>query len=418
MHKGQSIHSARKWFDVSHPFARERANGWGMEPHFSRLLLAAACICCALAVSPFAHSQAAPTAPKLDITGQPIVPNILLYDAFIHNLGEEDDRIQKEAQTGGAHSAGRRDFGSAIGFGKTDEQVMLAIVLDCYRQEKAKDDQLRADEINRHIYSEEFLIKATQEEREAADQEREKAYLQEIEPTRRAKYAILRETWSKLKNDLGEESFNKLDKYVNSRKWAPPERPGIGQISAPTDKIQGWTHMAYPGAYGDFFEDIGRENANNQRAAAEGREPTGFILPDSIPADKKQAVIAIALEAAREINENDQQYISAAREFDRLNEEKYGWKKAHEMPVPPEIDALRMGDLTIIEENTDKLREALGEKYFMALDREFSRSNRSREAAVDTADKGVAGSSSSAGSAVPHQSDNNSAPAQTPGVKP
>jgi hypothetical protein len=385
---------------------------------FSRLLLAVALLCTAPSISPIAYSQAAPKAPKLDITGQPIVPDIALYDDFLRNLGQEDDRIQKETQAGGAQSAGRRDFSSAIGFGKTDEQVMLAIVLDCYHQEKAKDDQLDADEIKVHISSEEFLIKSTQEEREAAYEEREKAYLQEVEPTRRAKYAILRETWNKLKNDLGEESFKKLDKYVIGRTWWH-DTPGIGEIPAPTVKKPGGSYMDDLGVFRDFFASIGNEDAIRQQWAAEGKELKGFnAIPYSIPADKRQAVIAIGLEAAREIKESDQQYHSASMDFIGQNTEKYGWKKAHEMPTPPEIEAIEQNGWKIIAEHVAELKQALGEDDFMMLDNDLCHCNRSREAAATSGERGATASPSPAGAAVPHQPGNNSAPAQTQGVKP
>jgi hypothetical protein len=383
----------------------------------THIVVAAVGVCLVSAFSPTANSQAALEAPKLDIAGQPFVPNLNGYDQFIHNLGKEDDRIQKETQGGVAQSVSRRDFSSAIGFGKSDEQIMLAIVLDCYHREKAKDDQLLAEEIRlRHVFNNEEVVALR--DNPGTLQEREKTYIQESESTRREKYAILRETWNRLKNDLGDESFKKLDKYVNSPKWKSPEPPGFGQTSAPTLKIPGWSYMAYPGAYRDFFDDIGLTDANNKRAAAEGQESMGFGLPDFIPADKRQVVIAIAIEAARQIKENDQQYISAAHEFSRQNEEKYGWKKAHEMPLPSEIEALGMRDTTIIEENTDKLRQALGEEYFNMLDKEFSRSNRRRDAAATAGEREVTPSSSPAGTTVPHQSDNISVPPQTPEVKP
>jgi hypothetical protein len=91
-------------------------------------------------------------------------------------------------------------------------------------------------------------------------------------------------------------------------------------------------------------------------------------------------VIAIALDAARELNENDEQYRSASQEFFNQNVEKYG-VKAFSLPLPPEIDALRMHDRTIVDENTNRLRQALGEQLFRRFDEELSRSNRSREAA-------------------------------------
>jgi hypothetical protein len=61
----------------------------------TQAIVASAFACLALTAGPLAFSQAPSTAPRLDTTGQPIVPNLPLYDSFLRNLGQEDDSIQK-----------------------------------------------------------------------------------------------------------------------------------------------------------------------------------------------------------------------------------------------------------------------------------------------------------------------------------
>jgi hypothetical protein len=104
--------------------------------------------------------------------------------------------------------------------------MTLATVLDGYHREKAKDDQLWEDE-KRLTH-------------QVVDQEQgEKTYYQEKAAVRNEKYFILRETWNKLNEELGEETFKKLDAYVNSKAWAPKTPPGYGQISEPAVKLPG-----------------------------------------------------------------------------------------------------------------------------------------------------------------------------------
>jgi hypothetical protein len=221
----------------------------------------------ALITDPLVFSQAISPAAQPDITGQPVVLNLPLYDSFLHNLGEEDDRIQKAPPEGTEHTKGRRDYSAAIGIGKSEEQMMLTAVLDGYHREKEKDDQLWEDE------------KRLTHEVDNPEQGN-KTYYQEKETIRKEKYFILRETRTKLNEQLGEETFKKLDTYVNSKAWSTEVPiPGFGQISEPAVKLPGWSHLAYPGAYGDFFEGIGRVEVNNRGAIENGRETMPYTLP-------------------------------------------------------------------------------------------------------------------------------------------
>jgi len=98
--------------------------------------VAAVCLCQALALGVLGHSQAAPGAGQ-EFQPAPSDMRLLRLDpAFLEYLGQEDDRIQKALQAGNAQAAVRTDYAADIGFGKADEQIMLAILLSGIPQGK------------------------------------------------------------------------------------------------------------------------------------------------------------------------------------------------------------------------------------------------------------------------------------------
>jgi hypothetical protein len=90
--------------------------------------------------------------------------------------------------------------------------------------------------------------------------------------------------------------------------------------------------------------------------------------------DKKQAVIDIAVDEERQINENDQQYRKQADQFFRPYVARYG-AKGYATPLPPEIEALRKNRGRIIEEHIFMLRQELGDDSFKRFDSVLAQMN-------------------------------------------
>ena len=104
-----------------------------------RLFFAAVCVCQGFALSSFGQIQASPSAAFQQMNGQLMPGDMIPYHHFIEFVGQEDDRIRKQAQDGKTQTAARTDYAKNMYISTDEEQAMLAIVLDAYRQEREVD---------------------------------------------------------------------------------------------------------------------------------------------------------------------------------------------------------------------------------------------------------------------------------------
>lgn len=128
--------------------------------------------------------------------------------------------------------------------------------------------------------------------------------------------------------------------------------------------------------YEDFFEEFGRTDKWNKAMIQEGRnaDTQGFSTFIPLPETTKQAVIALGLDAARDITEANEEARTRVGKFIDDNGVKYD-AKAQMYHLPPEIEALKEKPTVIIEEYIAKLRQVLGEELFRQFDKILSSEN-------------------------------------------
>jgi hypothetical protein len=342
----------------------------------ARLIVAAACVCFALAFSPFAHSQAAPAAAQQAKSAQPAPLDFSMYEFFFEIVGQEDDHIKADIREGKAQVTPRQDYAAAIGISKDEEQTMLVIVADLHNRLynlEQQHDQERLKLLDQYDHDE--AVKLAHEGEIAFQKKRN---------------AILMATVTKLKIQLGEESFAKLTEYLRSGKfngsyvWGvkediegrsdpcpPNSNPPPGQT----------THLACADLYNtEVFQYIGQIDEGNRRTAAKsegaGTTPEQFPLFRDLPEDRREAAFALGVEANRAIRESYQQYSTKRAEFTDHNMAKYGSKVGYAMLPSPDIEALWKKRGTIIEEYIFKLKQVVGDDFFSNLDTYLSKGNK------------------------------------------
>ena len=384
----------------------------------ARLIMAAGCECFALAISPFALSQAVPAAASQEHNAQSVpltlAPNSTpprkdstsftvddweAYGAFVEDVGHEDDRIKAETQEGKARIIGRRDYSSEIGIANGEEQAMLSIVLDTYRREN------------------EAATQSMQGIKELLSQsgagEKQRLIDREQATITKDRFADLKATWTELKTRLGEESFDKLDAFVYghlqemrgandtaSHESSPALRQSMDD-NARVLKLSGWSHRAYPGAYDELIRTIGGVDSSNRRPTAKHQDSLFNFLPLGVPVEKREAVIVILLDAYHQTRENDKQFAEARDHYRK--EHNY---QVIPRPLPPEIQAVDDKSMPIVEQCAGRLRQELGDDSFNTFEKEL---NRSREGAA---------ASSSSGASTERQKIDSPAVGKDPGAEP
>lgn len=321
----------------------------------ARLIMAAACVCSVLAVSPFARSQAAPTAAHQGKSVHPTPLEVAYdFDGLIEILGEENEHIQAQIQNGKVPVTPRRDYATLIGISKDEEETMLAIVFDAYQRGQSMDSQ-HHEEIS-ELYS----------QYDQSDRDKLLSMAQESENALYNKRnAMLIATVAKLKSQLGEKSFEKLDKFLVSDEFRGPYVDGIkvdmDSLPDPCPPNSNpppgqTTHLACARLYrNDVFMYIGQIDSQNKRAAAESEsgstKPERFVLFDHLPEDRRQAAFALGVEANRAISEIDERA--------RTEGDGSGGKSA-----------------TTLEEYIFKLKQVTGDEFFTNFDTYLSKKNK------------------------------------------
>src|ERR1035438_5887492 len=322
----------------------------------SNLIMATACACFALALSPFAHSQATPAAAQNAESAQPTPLEAAWdYDFLIKIVGDEDEHIQAQIQNGKVPITPRRDYATIIGISKDEEETMLAIILDAFQRGHSMDRQHEQE--SSRLYNK--YDQSNSEEARSMARERENAFQQKRD-------AMLIATVAKLRTQLGEESFAKLNESLRSGKFSGDYIDGIKQpdIEGRPDPCPPnnnpppgqTTHLACAKIYrNDIFMYIGQIDEANRRIAAKSdsadAKPEQFPLFRGLPEDREEAAFALGVEANRAIWEID--------------------KKAG-----TEGDAPGKKSATTLEEYIFKLKQVVGDDFFNILDTYLSKDNK------------------------------------------
>ena len=185
-----------------------------LRPRIKHSLLVVACACAALAASLFANSQspatatqpeqAAQSAPQAQADEKPgfgdnPIERRMAYSSFLKLMDYEERQRQLELDSSPVKHSAVVGWVKILGIREDEEQVMRTIVADAYGRIKEMDDQVNATGMqNRQNPS-------------AENQERFQSLIK--------KFAgqgdeILDQTIAKLRQELGEEDFKKLDDYI------------------------------------------------------------------------------------------------------------------------------------------------------------------------------------------------------------
>lgn len=298
------------------------------------------------------HPQQQSTLPEL----HPPTPSDRNYDfeGFILEVYAEDNRIEIAATQGKVNSVVQTNYSAVIGIGKDEAQTMLTIVRaanlrlrEMVRQKSVIMYGLQSSYPNEHPDPDTLQIEWD---------------------------AVVQETVDELRQQLDEESFNKLEAFVrhpHSLSGTTILPPAVSDPdSCSKTPTKGVIRFTNGGGYATLYEfEIGRMNDYNLRQNSE-EDKRPIILPSVIhpSEDEREAVITIALNANRQIRDNYSQFITAGHEVRRKNYEMYG-AKAYSMPDPPEVVAIFKRQFPIIEDSIAQLRNVLGDETFRALDR-------------------------------------------------
>ena len=332
------------------------------------VFVAATCVCQALALNLLGHGQAALPAGHLNHGVLPVV-DIRTYNDFIQNVGKEDDRIQREERDGKTQTVDTTYYPAGIPLNADEEQRMLSIILDASRKEKEVDARLGC-----HLGEKRMDLASRDGDVQAAPTIRPSK-----ETCLKEELPIAEEARAELKSELDTQSFRWLNNWVNNQRWgklASMERvpnPCPPNYDPPAGQT---THLACGGFYELFFEDFGIAENLNIQMTAEGKtsELRHFSIPIHLPADKKQAVIALGLEAAREIKEIDAQFNPQSHASISRNDGQPD-TGPEQFLLPSEIEALSMKRAEIIEGNIFRLKQVLGDSLFKQFDTVLSAEN-------------------------------------------
>lgn len=275
-----------------------------------------------------------------------------LYERFFQWVGAEDDRIQKETQEGKSAIAPGIDYGSAIGISEDRAQRMVALIVDAHHRE-ASIDQAASE------------VDAKHEEDTSSDQGKLRPK-KSVEEREQAKWHIFQNTFASIKQDLGSESFGKLDSYLQKEFTdgpfplsSPPPTPKMTPTTFPLEV-----------RYELLIRQAESEEEYVQHEAAEGKTNINrysYSLAANFAPEEETPVRAILLNAWKKIEENTQQQRAA---FGRMVE-TYGLPQATQMlrtGNAPEVLALSKHHNEIIDEAIADLKAELGENSFNSLD--------------------------------------------------
>jgi hypothetical protein len=346
----------------------------------THLLLIIACVCFALVGGPVTHSQATTAAAQQKQGDQSASLNVNLYKKFLTVVGEENDTIKSEIESGETPVTQRRNYVAILGISKNEEQTMLAILIDAFHQRQAIEEERKG---TCYDYFARF-------DRAKAGKMCHEEYLTYVDKQQ----ATLEKAVTKLQEELGEEAFGKLTAYLKSGKFdryayvggIAVDRKNIPDPCPPNNNPPAGqtTHRGCARLYeSEVLDRVAWVDEQNRLAAKKGesenKNPTRFTLFDDLQEDKREVAIDISREAYRKINENERKYYPAASRFYDECVVKYGAEKAKEMPLPLELQALKVQRPLITEEYILRLRQEVGEDFFNQLDKYLGDLNRSTQ---------------------------------------
>ena len=216
-----------------------------LRPRFKHSLLVVACTCAALAASPVADSQS-PAAPQGQ-EAQPVsqaqadqkpgfgdnpVERRMAYSSFLIGMANYERGIQEQLAHGLPIPRSQIDWAKLLRIREDEAQAMRAISADAQHRIKEIDDRVYASD------------KERMQNPSAENQEKFRALMKEIAGQGDG---IVDETITKLRQELGEEDFKKLDDYVYRTCGYHP-KPSEAAPAQGQDSQQSAKNQAAPGS--------------------------------------------------------------------------------------------------------------------------------------------------------------------------
>ncbi|MGB6193546.1 MAG: hypothetical protein WBF42_13850, partial [Terracidiphilus sp.] len=156
------------------------------------------------------------------------VPANVRYELFISHVAAEDRRVQRAIEKGDELQAQRQDYSRVAGFPESEEPVVLGILLDSNRSLLEIQEQIKAvtDEFVQKYGPGYKLIKPYPPDIQAMD-DRIRALAHDLDN-------IFEATKEKLRDEIGEDAYNRLDAWVqrhygNIREISLPPNGGTSQ---------------------------------------------------------------------------------------------------------------------------------------------------------------------------------------------
>lgn len=237
----------------------------------------------------------------------------------------EDQLIQEHSKTENGLPFSRTDYSSAIGISESGEQVMLNIILDgCDKQLKESNDNA----------------------------------LDNYGKLAETRFDILKQTWLQLHQNLTPAEFESLHAYINKH-FAIPRYPDQQDSRRKTMTLE----------FEVFIEDAYNQDIENRRLIASRQKirQSDYGREANFPEEKEQAVLAIVLDAGRQLSENE-------RNIENAVDASCGHKPPVDLKcfAAPELPALHAKRNLIVTEAVSRLRLELGEESFDNLDKWIS----------------------------------------------
>lgn len=144
--------------------------------------------------------------PKEEL--QAAVPANEKYEFFIRHVAAEDRRVQRAIEKGDEVQAQRQDYSRVAGFPESEEPVVLGILLDANRSLQEIDEQIKSitQEFVQEYGPGYKLVKPYPPAIQAMDDR--------MQALARGRDDISEATKEKLRKDIGEDAYNRLDAWV------------------------------------------------------------------------------------------------------------------------------------------------------------------------------------------------------------
>jgi hypothetical protein len=280
-------------------------------------------------------------------------PTEVRYRFFIEQVANQLDTMQQMKTRGDEDSAAKQKRGLDFW------QTQIGISDDAWQttQSIAADTELRVRQNARQI---DAALREFRKTNRSCD-EPALCYSPALLTLGRESDAIVMNAVASLKQQLGEQSFNKLDAYVTNgwgRKGPAREMmPGLSDAAA----------LQFV-RFENFIAAVARAESRSLAEVQSNNSPVllpaGLASEQYFTRDEELVIMAIAADASRDIAENDRQFNEYVAGFYH----QYGVNLALRTDPPAKYRVLDLQGWGIVEATIESFKRSLGEDEFSKLD--------------------------------------------------